>query len=91
LTDEEKSQGMLAVSPKSIYHLCDYLGVSELGTLALTEYQRQLTVSVIDTEVRSDLFMCHEAVRKMVMTVRSSRNADFWLNSWQWIRNNYKT
>jgi hypothetical protein len=80
---------MLAVSPKSVYHLCDYLGVSELGTLALADYQRQLTVSVIDTEVRSDLFMCHEAVRKVVMTVRSFRNTEFSLRYPQWIRYSY--
>jgi hypothetical protein len=71
LSDDEKAQALLPVSPKSMYALAHYLGCTALCDLALAEYERQLEKAIIHHEVTSELFLAHERVREVVLSVRS--------------------
>jgi hypothetical protein len=67
LSDSEKAQDPLPVSPKSLYALAHYLGSAALCEIALSNYERQLDKTIIHAELVSELFLAHEPVRDMVL------------------------
>jgi hypothetical protein len=82
LSEDDKQLDLIPVSPKSTYSAAtvsrffqasrskfakQYLGLPVLADLALKDYERQLTLDVIEQETTSELYMLHAPVRKMVL------------------------